>query len=133
VRRRLRVGSASALFGTTYGLTLLAKIGLVLVLVAFAALNHYRFVPRLDRDRGAARSFLSDSRAELAVMAFVLVATAVLTGLAPAKSATTTASAGLPSQALAAAKAHVGGTSGWTSGAVVTGVAPDPRAEAPPQ
>jgi copper transport protein len=129
LRGVIEVGSVSALFGTTYGLTLLAKIGLVLLLVAFAALNHYRFVPRLDRDRGAARSFLSDSRAELAVMAFVLVATAVLTGLAPAKSATTTASAGLPGQALAAANAHVGGT----PGAVITSVAPGPRAEAPRQ
>jgi copper transport protein len=105
LRAVIEIGPLSNLVTTAYGVTLLVKIGLVAILMGFAALNHYRFVPRMDRDQWAVRSFLSDSRAELAVMAFVLVATALLTGLAPAKSAPPTASAGSPDRAVAVAKA----------------------------
>jgi copper transport protein len=105
LRAVIEIGQLSNLVTTAYGVTLLVKIGLVAILMGFAALNHYRFVPRMDCDQGAVRSFFSDSRAELAVMAFVLVATALLTGLAPAKTSPTTVSAGSPDRAAAMAKA----------------------------
>lgn len=83
-RGLVEVGSPAALFATGYGITLVVKVGLVAVLVALGALNHFRLVPALpDRD-GAARSFRFNSGGELAVAAGVLLATAVLTGLAPA-------------------------------------------------
>jgi copper transport protein len=128
MRAVIEIGPLSNLFTTAYGVTLVAKIGLVVILIGFAALNHYRFVPRLERDQAATRSFLSDSRAELALMAFVLVATALLTGLAPAKSARTTASAGVPGRAVAIAEVHAGAIPGME----VIGVAPGPRTEPPP-
>ncbi|HVK29033.1 MAG TPA: copper resistance protein CopC [Nocardioides sp.] len=54
------VGSWSDLFGETWGRLLLVKVGLVLVIVAIAAWNRFRLVPRVtggvghdDRRRGA--------------------------------------------------------------------------------
>ncbi len=93
LRAITEVSPLSNLFHTSYGATLLVKVGLIAALVVFAAFNHYRFVPALQRgdppdDGGAAaRRFGLDSRAELAVVVLVLVATAVLTGLAPANTA----------------------------------------------
>jgi copper transport protein len=129
LRAVIEIGPLSNLVTTAYGVTLLVKIGLVAILIGFAALNHYRFVPRMDRDQGAVRSFLSDSRAELAVMAFVLVATAVLTGLAPARSAATSASAGSPDRAVLLAQAQASGAFAADACGVVTG----PRRESPPR
>jgi copper transport protein len=108
----------SNLFHTSYGVTLLIKVALVGVVVLFAAFNHYRFVPALERhdadepdeaaerdpatageDGGEARDrsgrrFVLDSRVEFVVAAAVLVATAVLTGLAPANTAAVSGVAG---------------------------------------
>lgn len=81
------VGSLSGLFDTGYGRTLLVKVGFVIVLVALGALNHFRWVPALETNEGATRSFRMNSGGELAVAAAVLAATAVLSGLAPASSA----------------------------------------------
>jgi len=78
----VEVGSLGDLFDTTYGITLLVKVGLVAVLVALGALNHFRAVPALGRGTGA-RSFTLNSRGELVVAAAVLAATALLSGLAP--------------------------------------------------
>jgi copper transport protein len=78
----VEVGSLGNLFDTTYGITLLVKVGLVAVLVALGALNHFRAVPALGRGAGV-RSFTLNSRGELAVAAAVLAATALLSGLAP--------------------------------------------------
>ncbi len=74
----------SRLFTTSYGLTLLVKVALVVVLVALGAVNHYRMVPAVSRDARMLRPFSLNSRGELIVAAAVLGATAVLAGLAPA-------------------------------------------------
>jgi copper transport protein len=86
-RGLVEVGSLGNLFDTTYGITLLVKIGLVVVLVALGALNHFKWVPSLRTHDGAARTFRMNSGGELAVAAAILAATAVLSGLAPASSA----------------------------------------------
>ena len=85
-RGLVEVGSPANLFDTGYGIALLGKIGLVAVLVALGALNHFRAVPALGRGAGV-RSFALNSRGELAVAAAVLAVTAVLSGLVPASSA----------------------------------------------
>jgi copper transport protein len=83
------------LLHTSYGVTLLVKVALVGVLVGFAAFNHYFFVPAIKSTGSwgahdvAGRRLLVDSRAELAVALGVLVATAVLSGLAPANLSST--------------------------------------------
>jgi copper transport protein len=86
-RGLVEVGSLGNLLDTTYGIALLVKIGLVVVLVALGALNHYKWVPSLRTQDGAARSFRMNSGGELAVAAVILAATAVLSGLPPASSA----------------------------------------------
>jgi copper transport protein len=93
VRGLVEVGSLGALFNTSYGVTLLIKVGLVVILVALGALNHFRWVPALRTRDGAARSFRLNSSGELALAAAVLLATAVLTGFAPASSAVASAPA----------------------------------------
>jgi len=86
-RGLVEVGSLGNLFDTKYGITLLVKIGLVVVLVALGALNHFKWVPLLRTHDGTARTFRMNSGGELAVAAAILTATAVLSGLAPASSA----------------------------------------------
>ena len=49
LRAIVEIQPLSNLFSTTYGQTLLIKVGLVGALVIFAAFNHYRFVPALSR------------------------------------------------------------------------------------
>jgi len=82
-----QVGSPANLIGTSYGVTLLVKVGLVVVLVALGALNRFRLVPALAERDGAARAFRLDAGGELALTACILLATAVLSGLAPATTA----------------------------------------------
>jgi copper transport protein len=117
LRSLTEIHPLSNLFHTTYGVTLLIKVALVGVVVLFAAFNHYRFVPALESDaeREAAgrypaisgedggevrdrpgRRFTLDSRAELVVAVAVLIATAILTGLAPANTAAAGVTAGGP-------------------------------------
>ena len=86
-RGLVEVGSLGNLFTTRYGVTLLVKVGLVVVIVALGALNHFRWVPALKTQDGAARTFRLNSGGELAVAAAILAATALLSGLAPASSA----------------------------------------------
>lgn len=81
------VRSLSALTSTTYGWTLLAKVALVGLVAAAGAFNHFRLLPRLadDPGDGAARARLTRSlRFEVAFVAIVLAATAVLVNLTPA-------------------------------------------------
>jgi len=87
LRAITEIGSPSNLTHTSYGVALLVKVGLVLVVVGFAAFNHFRYVPALDQGDDASRRVRNDSRAELVVLAGVLIATAMLTGLAPANTA----------------------------------------------
>ena len=86
VRGLVEVRSLSNLVHTAYGITLVVKVAMVVVLVVLGALNHYRWVPSLRIKDGAARTFRLNSGGELAVAAAVLAATAVLSGLAPASS-----------------------------------------------
>lgn len=83
VRAAVQVGSAASLTGTTYGVTLLVKVALVVALVALGALNHFRLVPGMQSEDGAYGLFRLNSRVEIAVAAAVLATTAILVGLAP--------------------------------------------------
>lgn len=73
-------GSATALLGTAYGWTLLAKVALVAALLGLAALNKLRLVPALASGDPMAAPALRRSIAwEGAAVALILVATAALT------------------------------------------------------
>ncbi|WP_326555389.1 copper resistance CopC/CopD family protein [Micromonospora sp. NBC_01813] len=75
------VGSWSALFGTTYGQVLLAKVAAVGVLVGIAGWNRYRLVPRTakpDTEAAAFRSLRRTVRVEAVLLVAVLAATGVL-------------------------------------------------------
>jgi len=96
-RGAVEVGSLGNLFITRYGVTLLVKVGLVAIVVALGALSHFKWVPSLRTQDGAARSFRLNSGGELAVAAVILAATALLSGLAPASSAV--ASTAMPAAA----------------------------------
>jgi copper transport protein len=84
------VGSVSALFGTTYGLLVVAKIVALSVLICFGALNRERLIPALRRlaersrppgEAGAAAR--RNLRGELALMIVVFGVTAALVSYAP--------------------------------------------------
>src|SRR5215813_10059300 len=49
---RVQVGTVRALWATPYGRTLLAKLGLVGLVVLLGAVNHYRYVPLLQQWAG---------------------------------------------------------------------------------
>jgi copper transport protein len=74
------VGSWNALVSTGFGRLILVKAGLLAVLVGLGARNRYRSLPQVQ---GSPRPLLRLGRAELGLAAVVLVATAVLQGLAP--------------------------------------------------
>ena len=77
-----RLPAVSDLWGTSYGRTLLVKIGLVLVALAWGAFHHTFVRPRLERGEtppGVGRSLLGESAVALAV----LFAAAVLVNGAP--------------------------------------------------
>ncbi|HWJ08633.1 MAG TPA: copper resistance protein CopC [Nocardioides sp.] len=94
------VGSWSRLVGETWGRLLLVKVGLVLVVLAVAAWNRYRLVPRVagdrvghDERRAATGLVRRAVVAEAAVLVAVLAVTGFLTqkppgGEAPAPPAT---------------------------------------------
>ena len=76
------------LWDTTYGKLLLAKIALVLPLLALGAYNNRYAVPRLKRQIASAveqRRFLRAAGAELAIMCVIIGVTAVLVSEPPAK------------------------------------------------
>ena len=102
LRALAEIQPLSNLFSTSYGQTLLVKVGLVGALVIFAAFNHYRFVPGLSRTDAsgdvAGRHFRVDSRAELGIVVVVLAATAILSGLAPANTGASGTSGGSAQQ-----------------------------------
>ncbi|MDE0256146.1 MAG: CopD family protein [Rhodospirillaceae bacterium] len=82
------LGSVEALLETGYGLTLLAKIGVVACLLAAAAANKLRFVPAMTAgDRRAAVALRRSIAVEWAAICLVLLVTAALTTLqgAPAE------------------------------------------------
>jgi copper transport protein len=76
------------LWDTTYGVLLLAKVALVLPLLALGAYNNRYAVPRLKRQIASVleqRRFLRAAGAELAIMAVVVGVTSVLVTEPPAK------------------------------------------------
>ncbi|MEO1363546.1 MAG: CopD family protein [Pseudomonadota bacterium] len=76
----LMVGSVAGLFSTAYGLTLLAKLGAVAVLLGLAAGNKLRLVPALAAGDAAAADRLHRAiRLEGVAVALILLATATLT------------------------------------------------------
>jgi copper transport protein len=77
------VGGVGSLVTTSFGVTLLAKVGLFLMLVPLGGLNRYRSLPALLGGAGEQR-FRWTSRAELVVAAGILVLAGFLSGLAPA-------------------------------------------------
>jgi copper transport protein len=95
-RALVEVGSWHALVSTGFGRTLLVKGGLVVVLLALGAVNRFRIVPAL-RAGGAKLSTLGSTvRAELIVAIPIVLATALLGELAPAKFVAQTAAAPKP-------------------------------------
>ena len=75
----LLVDTPAELVSSGYGRTILAKLGLVAVLLGFAAANKFRFVPRLRHgDVGALRSLHRAVTAEIVLFAGVFVCAAAL-------------------------------------------------------
>ena len=78
----LMVGSFSGLFGTAYGWTLIAKIGVVTGLLGLAAKNKLQLVPALSSGESSASGRLRRSiRMEIIAVALILLATATLTSI----------------------------------------------------
>lgn len=76
----LLLGSLGALWQTTYGVVLLLKLGLLVLLLGLAALNRFRLVPRLAAADPTAGGALQRSiGAEIALASGILLVTAVLT------------------------------------------------------
>ncbi len=76
------VGSFSALLGTVYGLTLLAKVAVVAGLLILAAINKARHVPDLQRgDAGAGVRLARSITLEWFCIGAILFVTAVLTSI----------------------------------------------------
>jgi len=83
-----QVGAWRGFWETTYGLLLLAKVALVLPLLALGAYNNRYAVPRLKKQIASIieqRRFLRAAGAELAIMAAIVGVTAVLVTEPPAK------------------------------------------------
>jgi copper transport protein len=83
-----QVGAWRGLWETTYGRLLLAKIALILPLIAIGAYNNRRAVPRLRAGLASVverRRFLRAVGTELALMATVVGVTAVLVNAPPAR------------------------------------------------
>ena len=95
----LQVRTFDALFTTTYGQLLIAKIALVTPLLAFGAFNNRFAVPRIkagDASTAQRRRFLRMTGAELAIMAVVVGVTAVLVAEPPAKAQAAEKAAAVP-------------------------------------
>lgn len=75
-------GSVAALFGTAYGLGLLAKVAIVSALLGLAALNKVRLVPALRAGEPSATHALRLSISlEMLAVALILLATATITSV----------------------------------------------------
>jgi copper transport protein len=97
------VGSFGNLVHTTFGATLLVKLGLFALLALLGAVNHFQLVPRLSRSDGALRPFRWTTRGEVMLAAGILVVAGSLSGLAPAASVAAAAKAQAPHQLTATA------------------------------
>jgi len=74
----LHVGSLSALFSSTYGRILLAKVGLVAVTTGLGAYNWKRVTPQLESPEGSEAFMSGSARSEIGIGLLVLLLTAVL-------------------------------------------------------
>jgi len=74
--------NVAALFHTTYGLVLLAKVAVLLVLFGFGAYHRQRVLPRIGSE-GGAPGFRTSLRAELAVMCLAALLGGALAYLPP--------------------------------------------------
>ena len=94
----IEVKGLSALTGATYGLVLLAKIGVFIPIVILGGINNRIMKPRLERaarvdglerageeGSGSARAFKKIVATEIALAAVVIVLTALLVNLPPAR------------------------------------------------
>jgi copper transport protein len=90
----IEVGSLDALTTTLYGRLLLAKVALVVVVLGAAAWNRFRLVPRVAAaaieeppvdDASSWTTLLRLVRFEVALLVVVLMVTAVLSNVTPAK------------------------------------------------
>lgn len=74
----IQVADPKALGETGYGRVLLAKLGLVIVLLALAALNRWRFTaPAIEGDAAAAKGIRRSIKTEIAVATAILAAVAL--------------------------------------------------------
>jgi len=82
---RILIGSVAALFGTAYGWIALAKLGLFVMLFAFAARHRLELTPALSRAEplGAQRSLVRSIFVEMALGLAIVLAAAVIASLAP--------------------------------------------------
>jgi copper transport protein len=105
VRALDEVGAWRRLLGTDFGLTLLAKTGLVAALFALGAISRFRHVPAAAVTTGATGATGATAatgglrrvvRAEVAVAAGILGATALLTGFPPSSTVAAASRAGRP-------------------------------------
>jgi putative copper export protein/mono/diheme cytochrome c family protein len=84
----LEVGSWEGFVQTVYGLSVTAKVGLLIVMLGLAAFNLLIVRPGLERMPGSGSATLASAlavRGEVAVGVVVLVVAALLTGLSPAR------------------------------------------------
>ena len=78
------LGSLEALFTTPYGLTLVAKVVIVSILMVLAAANKLRFVPAMQAgDERAARHLRRSIKWEIVTVGLILIITAILTTIIP--------------------------------------------------
>jgi copper transport protein len=105
-----QVGAWRGFWDTTYGLILLAKIALVLPLLALGAYNNRYAVPRLAREIASPaeqRRFLRAAGAELALVLAIVGVTAVLVTEPPARASVAPHGPYATSVALGAVEANV--------------------------
>jgi copper transport protein len=92
--------SWGALFGTTYGIALLTKVGIAAVVVTVAAHNRFKLVPRVsvaDRESGGAAAWgmlRRTVRVEASLLVLILAVTGVLVTRSPVQDRAVAASAG---------------------------------------
>lgn len=85
---RLQLMSFSTLFRIPYGWTLLTKLSLLLLMLLLAALNRYYLLPKLGRggDGQTRLLVITIGRLEWLLAVLVLISSALLTQLTPARS-----------------------------------------------
>ena len=105
-----QVGAWRGLWDTTYGALLLAKVALVLPLLALAAYNNRYAVPRLRRElasRAEQLRFLRMAGAELVIVLAIVGVTSVLVAEPPAKASMTPRGPFVTTVTLGELEAHV--------------------------